>query len=170
METIEAGDASQNMIVVGTYIRIKRANGKYSCQLALGKSKLVPKGLTIPRAELVAARLNSQVGHIVHRPLGDRHVKRYRVTDSEITLHWLNSWEKPLKQFVRGIVVDTLRFSQLEEWGWIPSEDNPCDLGTRRNVEISDVGPGSPWELGKDWMRESEDKFPIKSIESIKLS
>ena len=75
--------------------------------------------------------MNAHAGHLVHRALGERHGERIRVTDSEITLHWVNSWDKPLKQFVRGSVIDTLRFSKPEEWSWVPSAENPCDLGTR---------------------------------------
>ena len=106
--TIEAGDASKAMMIVGIWTRIARKNGDFSSQLILGKSKLVPKGMTVARAELTAAKMNSHAGHLVHRALGDRHGERIRVTDSEIALHWLNSWDKPLKQFVRGSVIDMI--------------------------------------------------------------
>ena len=170
LETIEAGDASQSMIVVAVYVRMLRSNGEYSCQLTLAKSKLVPRGMSVPRAELLAARMNVHVGHIVHRALGSLHTKQYRITDSEITLHWLNSWEKPLKQYVRGCVVDILRFSKSEEWYWVPSGENPCDLGTRRDMCLEEVSPESEWQVGKLWMKGPESEFPIRSVGGIKLS
>ena len=168
--TIEAGDASAKMIIVATYVRIERKNGEFSCSLILGKSKLVPKGMSLPRAELTAARLNSQLGHLVQRALGDRAGKRVSVTDSEITLHWLNSWSKPLKQFVRGSVIQTLRLTEQEQWKWIPSEANPCDIGTRRQVCLNDVKPGGEWEKGKDWMRGPCKLFPTKTVDEIKIT
>ena len=170
METIEAGDASQSMIVIAVYVRMLRSNGQYSCQLTLAKSRLVPRGMTVPRAELLAARMNVHAGHIVHRSLGSLNTRRYRITDSEITLQWLSSWEKPLKQYVRGCVIDILRFSESQEWYWVPSEENPCDLGTRREVCLDDVGPKSEWHMGKEWMKGPEELFPIRSVEEIKLS
>ena len=102
-----------------------------------------------------------QAGHVVHCALGDRHVKRIHVTDNEIVMHWINSWEKPLKQFVRGSVVDVLRFTNKNDWFWVPSELNPCDVGTRREVNIQDVGPNSEWQLGKEWMRDEFENMPI---------
>ena len=44
--TVEAGDASQAMIIVGVWTRIERQNGDFSSQLILGKSKIVPKGMS----------------------------------------------------------------------------------------------------------------------------
>ena len=170
VETIEAGDASEEMIIVATYVRIPRITGGYSCQLVFARSKLVPPGMTIPRAELLAARLNAQVGHIVSRSLGDKVVKRYRITDSEISLHWIHSWDKPLKQWVRNCVIDINRFSDLTEWQWVQSGDNPCDLGTRQGVTVEDIKEGSEWFNGKGWMREKPESFPTKTIEDIKLA
>ena len=46
METIEAGDASSVMVCAAVYVRFKRKNGSYSCELVLGKSKLVPSGMS----------------------------------------------------------------------------------------------------------------------------
>ena len=53
------------------YVRIKRKNGKYSCQNVFAKSKIIPDGMSIPRAELVAATLNAATGHVVKLSLGD---------------------------------------------------------------------------------------------------
>ena len=168
--TIEAGDSSKFMIMIGIWTRILKKNGFFDNQLILGKSKLVPKDMTLARAELVAAKMNCHAGHIVHKALGDKHGERIRVSDSEITLQWINSWDKPLKQFVRGNVIDILRFSNPDEWNWVPSSENPSDLGTRRNVSLKDVGPGSAWDKGKAWMSGLKENFPTKTVKEIKLS
>ena len=113
-ETIEAGDASSSLICAGIYVRFKRKTGAYSCELVIGKSKLVPSGMSIPRAELYAAEINSAMGHIVQRAFGDKLVKRYKITDSKITLCWINAWEKPLKLWTRNRVNEILRLSDLK--------------------------------------------------------
>ena len=59
METIEMADASLNMACAATYTRFKRKNGLYSCQLIFARSKVVPSGMTIPRAELFAVKYNN---------------------------------------------------------------------------------------------------------------
>ena len=169
MESIEAGDASSSLICAGIYVRFKRSCGKYSCELVVGKSKLVPAAMTVPRAELYAAEVNSAMGQIVKRAYGDTIVKGYKITDSKITLHWINSWEKPLKMWTRNRVNEILRFSDLDEWYWVPSLEMPCDIGTRRSGTVKDVGNRSPWKEGLSWMKEDASEFPLKSLDEVKL-
>ena len=64
METIEFSDASQKMICVAIYVRFLRKSGEYSSQLLFSRTKIVPQGMTLPRAELLAASLNASTGHI----------------------------------------------------------------------------------------------------------
>ena len=73
MDTIECGYASKEMICIAIYVRFLRKSGDHSCQLLFARSKLVPEGMTIPRAELFAANVNSQTGDIVKRSLGIKH-------------------------------------------------------------------------------------------------
>ena len=66
IETIDVADASQNLACSAVYARFKRKSGSYSCQLLFGKSKIIPKDMTIPRAELFAALLNAKTGHVAY--------------------------------------------------------------------------------------------------------
>ena len=61
IETLEMSDSSLNIACSAIYARFKRKNGLYSCQLVFARSKIVPDGMTIPRAELFAAVLNHGV-------------------------------------------------------------------------------------------------------------
>ena len=75
MTTLEFGDASQILICVAIYVRFLRKCGKYSCQLLLAKSRLVPEGMTQPRAEFFAAVSNTHCGEVVKRALKKNHQK-----------------------------------------------------------------------------------------------
>ncbi len=55
IETIDTADASQSMICVAIYVRFKLKSGGYSCQLLFARTKIVPKDMSQPRAELLAA-------------------------------------------------------------------------------------------------------------------
>ena len=169
METIEAGDASCALTCVGVYVRFKRKGGGYSCELVAGKSKLVPANMSVPRAELYAAEINSALGHIVKRAYGEKLIKRYKITDSKIALYWINSWEKPLKMWTRNRVNEILRLSAADEWYWLPSQEMPCDIGTRRSGTLKDVGDGSQWKEGLTWMKEDAVEFPLKSFKEVML-
>ena len=169
MELIEAGDASSALICVGTYIRFKRKCGKFSCELVVGKSKIVPNGMSVPRGEVYAAEINSVLGEVVMRALGDHVVKRFKITDSKVALYWIHAWEKPLKLWTRNRVNEILRWSKIEWWYWCPSTDMPCDIGTRRNATVKDVGNESQWKEGVQWMKEDSSQFPLKTLSAIQL-
>ena len=60
------------------------------------KSKVVPPGLSQPRAELLAATLNIHTGEIVKRYFQDNQNGSVKLSDSQVTLHWINN--KKLKK------------------------------------------------------------------------
>jgi hypothetical protein len=61
-------DASQHLGVVAIFGRVLRKCGKFSCQLLMGRSKLLT-GLTIPKAELKAAVAGAVSASVVKRNL-----------------------------------------------------------------------------------------------------
>ena len=69
IETIEVADASENLACSAVYVKFKRRNRDYSCQLLFGRSKIIPRHMTLPRAELFAALLNVTTGHVAYLSL-----------------------------------------------------------------------------------------------------
>ena len=98
INTIDAADASNKMVCGAIYARFLRRNGTYSCQLVFSRSKVVPDGIGKPRAELLAATLNTHAGETVKRVFQDNHKGSVKLSDSQVTLHWINNQKKPLKQ------------------------------------------------------------------------
>ena len=143
IETVDFSDASEKMICVAIYVRFLRKSGEYSSQLLFSRTKIVPQDMTLPRAELLAASLNASTGHIVKTALGERHKKAWKLTDSQVVMHWINCFRSKLKMFVRNLVINIHRLSMLGDWHYIDSANNLADLGTRKGVKISDVGPGT---------------------------
>ena len=168
MDTIECGDASKDMICIAIYVRFLRKSGEYSCQLLFARSKLVPDGTTIPRAELFAASTNSHTGEIIKRSLGANLTNSIKLTDSQLTMHWLNNEDLPLKLWVRNRVVDTLRFSRKDQWYYVKGEGMPADLGTRKGAKLEDISENSVWQNGYPWMKKNMKEFPIKTYQEIK--
>ena len=126
--------------------------------------------MTLPRAELLAASLNASTGHVVRTALGDRHTKTWKLTDSQVVLYWINCFRSKLKMFVRNLVIHIQRLSMLDDWYHVESSNNLADLGTRKGMKVDDVGPGSKWVNGLDWMKFDPSEFPIKTISEINLS
>ena len=68
--TIDAGDATPNIACVSIYARFELKDGSFSCQLVLGRTKILPEGTTTPRGELTAVLMNATTGHVVGKALG----------------------------------------------------------------------------------------------------
>ncbi|XP_057294722.1 uncharacterized protein LOC130623268 [Hydractinia symbiolongicarpus] len=170
IELLDFGDASQHLVCVCTYARILRKNGNYSCQLVLSRTRTVPKDLSLPRAELYAALLNTHTGEIVKRSFKNLVKSTKKFTDSQITLHWISNDEKPLKQWVRNRVLEIHRFTSKDQWSYVQSKNMVADIGTRRGATIENVNQSSTWINGLNWMHLPADKFPAQSTAELRLS
>ena len=170
INTIDAADASYKMACVIVYARFLKRNDTYSCQLVFSRSKVVPDGLSQLRAELLAATVNTHTSEIVKKAFPGNHKRSVKLSDSQVTLHWINNQKKPLKQWVRNRVVELNRFTQSKDWMFARSEDIIADISTRHVSDLYVVGKDSVWMNGFDWMKGDEVSFPAKKIDEIKLN
>ena len=106
INTIDTADASYHLACAAIYARFKRKSGNYSCQLIFSRSKLIPQGMSQPRAELFAATFNAHTGKIVKRSLQTYHKSSVKLTDSQIVLHCFHNENKQLKQWTRIRVIE----------------------------------------------------------------
>ena len=130
----------------------------------------MPKDMTQPRAEFLAASLNASTGHVVKTALGDRHANCIKLTDSQVALFWINSYRSKLKMWVRNHHIHINRLAPRELWRCVKSQDMIADLGTRKGATINDVGPDSDWINGFPWMSRPLSEFPMVSAAEIILS
>ena len=161
IETIDTADASKDVICCAIYARFKRKNGDMSCQLIFACSKLLPKDISVPRAELMAATLNAVTGHVVKISLGDIHKKAWKLTNSQVVLHWIGSTRSALKMWVRNRVVEINRLADSSLWRCVESKNMCADLGTRKGASIDE------WIRGKEWMSGHEKDFPVKTVADL---
>ena len=169
VETIDTGDASHSLACAAIYARYTRQNGEHSCQLIFSRSKLIPDHTSQPRAELLAALLNTHTGEVVRRSLMKHHKRAIKLCDSQIALHWINSNDLPLKQWVRNRVLEIRRHTNLQDWFYVRSKDMIADIGTRRVTNLGDVNQDSTWINGFSWMKQDISNFPMHPIKEIKL-
>ena len=150
-------DAAEKLKIVGVWARFRRKNGSFSCQLLIGRS-LLSRGGTIPKEELEALMIGSNLLWICRRALDDWLEDYSLLGDSVIALCWVSSEKKRLSLFHRNRCNQVRMNTSLEKIFHIRTEYNPSDLGTRPSKVLeSDVGPDSVWEKGLDWMRSDMD-------------
>ena len=164
------GDASKSLLCVAIYARFRKKGGGFSCQLIFARSRLIPDGMTQPRAELYAALVNTHSSEIVSRSLYRFHHSSLKFTDSQIVLFWLKNDSKVLKQWVRNRVIEIHRFTSLSDWRFVASDNMIADLGTRRNVTLENVNSNSEWVNGFEWMRLDISQFPSFTVDEITIS
>ena len=90
----------------------------------------------------------ASTGYIVRMSLKDMHKRYWKITDSQVALHWISSTKSVLNMWVRNRVLEINRLSDRSNWRYVCSENNIADLGTRRGATVSDVSPNSYWIQG----------------------
>ena len=93
--------------------------------------KIIPDGLTQPRAELFAATVNTHTGEIIKRASQSNHKEKVQLYDSQVKFFWINDYDKSVHQWVRNRAVEISRFTQLSERMFLHSQVMIADLDTQ---------------------------------------
>ena len=154
------GDASKRAYCAVVYL-VTIVCDKAYVKLVASKTRVAPiKELSIPRLELMAARILAQLMDAVRRALESEYEfegARYW-TDSKTVLCWVSnpgSW----KQFVQHRVDEILRVSSKSDWGHCPGIENPADLGSR-GVLITELKNSNLWWTGPSWLKGTLRDWP----------
>ena len=157
------------------YAGRKLKDGTWSCALITAKSKLMKS--TIPRNELSAVMLMTELAFITKRALEDQVSDIIYLTDSTIAMSWCHNTNIKNKIFVRNRV-ETIR--RLIEWSseseeiplyHIEGKLNIADLLTKyHEINVEDVTLGSVWQDGLQWMKLDTECMPIMKYESLMVS
>ena len=176
MDLIIAGDTAKDFVLIcGVWCRFELNDGSYSCQHLISRSLLGDEDSSIPKEELQALTMASNLGWVVRNML-EKWINDYIViSDSTISICWARSDKKRMSILHRARVVQIRRGTDLEKLYHVISSGNPCDLGTRPEaVTEADVGPQSKWDVGLPWMRrpivEAVDQGILKPASKLSLN
>ena len=148
-------DAATQVKIVDVWAGFLRKNGEYSCQLLIGRSLLAREESTIPKEELEALTIGSNLLWICRQALEGWVSDYLLVSDSTISICWVTSEGKRLSLYHRNRAIQVRRGTNMDRLFHVTTEHNPADLGTRpEKVHDSDVGPDSRWERGLLWMQQ----------------
>ncbi|XP_021358095.1 uncharacterized protein LOC110453467 [Mizuhopecten yessoensis] len=140
-------DASKEAIGTVGYLKVYDASGDSSLGFVLGKSKVAPRhGHTIPRLELCAAVLATELSDFITKHLAVSLDATYFYTDSQVVLGYVNNKTRRFHVYVSNRVNRILRSSSSAQWNYVPTTANPADQATRP-VKASDLR-NSKWFKG----------------------
>ncbi|XP_056001163.1 uncharacterized protein LOC130048455 [Ostrea edulis] len=160
--------ASEKAISAVTYIKITR-NEENHVGFITGKSKLAPHhGHTIPRLELCAALLATEITTFVERQF-DTQIDDIRFyTDSRVVLGYLHNKTRRFHTYVSNRVHRILNNSYPEQWTIVASDQNPADIGTR-SIPLNELVKSS-WLSGpiilNDDSCDHSSEFPLLDPEN----
>ena len=153
-------DASKKAYCAMVFLVCKTTEGTYT-RLLSAKTRVAPlKQLSIPRLELMSARVLATLMSTILEALGPNfkvdEVKYW--LDSKTALFWIyNNGE--WKQFVQHRVNEILRLTRKEDWGHVSGIENPADLGSR-GVSASHLKDSKLWWEGPNWLQKGKESWP----------
>lgn len=156
-------DASEKAISAVTYIKVTNTGETY-IGFVTGKSKLAPHhGHTVPRLELCAALLATEIASFVERQLDTQIHDMQFYSDSRVVLGYLYNKTRRFHTYVSNRVQRILTNSKSEQWTFVKSDQNPADIGTR-SVSANELAT-SVWLTGPkiilDHNQQDYSKYPL---------
>ena len=144
-------DASEKAIASVAYLKTTSPESE-QISFVLGKAKVAPKhALTMPRLELCAALLASEMGSFIHDNLDFIISATTYYSDSKVVLGYLNNRTRRFYTYVANRVQQILRLTEPEQWTYVSTHLNPADTGTRA-VPAGQLAD-SAWLQGPDFLR-----------------
>ena len=150
------GDASERGVGAAVYAVVRQPSGNTQ-RLVVAKSRLAKQGLTIPRLELIAAHMATNLLINVRNALDNLpSPKVFGWLDSTVALHWIKG-NGQYKQFVANRVAKIQLYKEIE-WRYVPMDENPADLASRGALVHSVL-----WQQGPAWLQDKSE-WPINPV------
>ena len=125
-------DASEKAISAVAYVKTVDKKGSSHVGFIMGKSKVAPsRGHTIPRLELCAAVLATEVAEVILDNFDITCSSVTYYTDSKVVLGYINNTRRRFYTYVSNRVERIHRVSKPAQWKYVPTFLNPADQGTR---------------------------------------
>lgn len=155
-------DASENAYGACIYIR-SSTQERVTSKLLCSKSRVAPlKGITIPRLELCAAVLLSNLMNKVKNVLAIPIHQIFYWTDSTIVLAWIRATSKTWKTFVANRVNEIQELTNINDWHHVGTTENPSDL-VSRGSSTKELVTNNLWWIGPSWLNKYEE-LPINTF------
>ncbi|XP_063979907.1 uncharacterized protein LOC135163930 [Diachasmimorpha longicaudata] len=159
-------DASEKAYGACLYLRSVDSDGNSKVHLWCAKSRITPlkSSQTIPRLELCAAELLTELYVTTKKATNINPDKEIFWTDSMITLQWINKSAHTLQTFVANREAKIQQRTNPDDWRHVRTYDNPADAISRGQLP-TDFLENALWKHGPNWLTGGEETWPYTPIE-----
>ncbi|XP_067658347.1 uncharacterized protein [Haliotis asinina] len=161
-------DASERVYGAVAFLRTVY-QGKVYVSFVQARSRVAPKRqLSIPRLELSAALVGAQLADMLNR---EHTLPIERVTlwsDLTTVLSWLKSDSCRYKVFVGTRVAEIQTLTNVADWRYVNTKDNPADDHTRGQT-LEELANSSTWQNGPSFLQQSPDEWPPDIVMSSSI-
>ena len=162
-------DGSKEAYGAVAYSRWKTTDG-YECRLIFSKSRVAPiKVEDIVRLELSAATLSTRLRACLNKESKLEFKNVYHLIDSNIVKGMINKGSYGFNTFAGNKIGEIHRQAKPEEYFWMEGKNNIADIITR-GCPPQELGEGSTWQTGPDFLKLPKEEWPIFSeVEEMEL-
>ena len=155
-------DASTEAQAAVAYVQTLYQDGELEARLltARGKVTSLKKQESIPRLECLAASMGAELAAKLNAALQWDPEDTLYFSDSTTTLWWIRT-TKPLKVFVANRVCTILDSSEVKQWKYVNTKENPADIPTR-TCSLRAWAKNALWWWGPKFLTLPDHKWPAQ--------
>lgn len=154
-------DAAERAYGAVAYLRVHDNQNHIHVAFIMARSRVSPKRqLSIPRLELSAALLGAQLANTLRSELTLSLAQTILWSDSTTVLTWLKSESCHYKVFVGTRIAEIQELTDIEDWRYVDSSNNPADALTR-GKKLCDLARPNCWTTGPFFLHKPENCWPV---------
>ena len=153
-----------------SFLRLENSDKRLHVAFLFGKSRVAPlKQTTIPRMELTAAVLAVRVDRMLQKELQLQLQRSTFWTDSTTVLKYISNETKRFHTFVANRTAVIREASDVEQWRYIGSKENPADEASR-GMKVDDFLVNKRWIHGPEFLSKPEEEWPKSDLDCSVIS
>jgi len=157
-------DASREAYGAVFYLRQLDEDGQVHCTFVISKSRVAPlRVTTIPRLELCAAVLATQLDRMVHHELDIEICRSVFWTDSTVVLQYIQNEDRRFHTFVANRISAILTSSSPSQWRYVNTDLNPAD-DVSRGLSAQEIMSDNKWFKGPHFLWQDEEVWPRNPV------
>ena len=160
-QLVAFSDASDVAFGATIFLRTETSD-EIDSNLLVAKSRVAPKGQTLPRKELLGALQMSKLFEVARNVVSSvlKVNEEFYFSDSKTALCWIKNREGRFKQFVEKRATTIRETTDPSRWDHVKGIENPADITTRA-INPLELKESRKWFKGPEWLCKHINEWPL---------